>query len=134
MKFEELVKSLELKIQASYESGVSLEEAEKLASEFLFAQLTVSNQLRKADLDSRIRKSGLKAVKAAVYTDACSKADKKPTEGALEHLLNMNELVSGEQDSLDKAEVQRDELSRIYNIFQAAHVHFRQISKGQFGG
>lgn len=132
--FNDKIKELETLIEHSYESGVSLEEAERLAGRFLHAQLQVSEELRKADLDSRMRKSGLKAVKAAVYSDACSKADKKPTEGALEHTINSNELVNGEQTELDKAEVSRDELTRIYNVFQAAHVHFRQMSKGVFSG
>ncbi len=130
MKFLDQIKELETQIQSSYSEGVTLDQAEKLAGRFLHAQMQVSTELRKSDLDARMRKSGLKAVKAAVYTDTCSKADKKPTEGALEHLINMNELVSGEQDALDRAEVNRDELERLYSIFQQAHVYFRQIGRG----
>lgn len=132
MTFKELCASLESKIKASYEEGVTLEDAEKLAAEFLGAQMKVSAELSVADLDSRMRKSGVKAIRAAVYTDACSKADKKPTEGALEHLLNLSDLVQGEQTEFDRAEVRRDELERYYNIFKDAHVYFRQMSKGRF--
>jgi hypothetical protein len=132
MKFEALCKSLEEKIQKSYEEGVTLEDAEKLAGEFLYAQIQVSSELKKSDLDSRMRKSGVKAIKAAIYSEACSKSDKKPTESALEHILNLNELVQGEQEALDNAEASRDELSRYYSIFQNAHIHFRGIAKGKF--
>lgn len=134
MKFEERIQELETKIQSSYTEGVTLDQAEKLAGEFLHAQMLVSGRLSTIDLSARMRKSGLKAVKAAVYLDTCSKADKKPTESALEHMINVNELVAKEQDGLDTEEAARDNLTRLYNIFQAAHVHFRQMSKGQFGG
>lgn len=129
-----LVEDLEAIIEASYSDGITLEEAERLAGRFLHAQLQASKELRNADLDSRMRKSGLKAVKAAVYTDTCTKTEKKPTEAAIEAIINSNDLVNGEQTELDKAEVNRDELARTYSVFQAAHVHFRQMSKGVFGG
>lgn len=132
MNFSKLCQQLEAKIQQSYSEGVTLEDAESLAAEFLFAQMQVSNELKKADLDSRMRKSGVKAVKAAIYTEAVSKADKKPTEGALEHLINSNELVQGEQEALDKAEVEKDDLTRYYNIFREAHIYYRGIAKGKF--
>ena len=131
--FDEIVQELEAEIMASYTEGITIMQAEKLAGKFLHAQMATSAELSKGDLDSRMRKSGLKAVKAAVYTDACTKTEKKPTESALEHLLNANELVNGEQLALDRAEVRRDELERLYSVFQAAHVHFRTIAKGVFG-
>lgn len=130
--FQKLCRQLESKIQASYEEGVTVTDAEKLAGEFLKAQMSVSNELKVSDLDSRMRKSGLKAVRAAVYMKACSESDKKPTENALENILNTNELVQSEQDSLDKAEVERDDLKRYYDIFREAHIYFRGIAKGKF--
>jgi hypothetical protein len=133
-KFESIIADLEAKIEASYTEGVTLEEAEKLAGRFLHAQMQVSGELRKADLNSRMRKSGLKAVKAAVYMDIIAKSEKKPTESQMDHMINTNELVSPEQDALDLAETSRDELERLFGVFQAAHVHFRQMSKGQFNG
>lgn len=134
MSFEKLCKKLEEKIANAYEAGVSLEEAEKLAGEFLFAQLAVSTELKKADLDSRMRKSGVKAIRAAIYLDAATKGEKKPTEAALTAMLDSNELVVGEQKSFDEAEVERDSLERYYSIFREAHVYFRGIAKGRFDG
>lgn len=130
--FNKFCKDLETKIQNSYEKGVSIEQAEKLAGEFLKAQMVVSDELKTSDLDSRMRKSGLKAVRAAVYMDAATKSDKKPTEAALESILNTNELVQNEQDALDKAEVDRDSLKRYYDIFREAHIYYRGIAKGSF--
>lgn len=132
MRFEEICKKLEEKIKSSYEEGVSLEVAERLAAEFLHAQMLVSNELKIADLDSRMRKTGVKAVRAAIYADTCSKSDKKPTEAQIEHTINVNELVQGEQKSLDAAETNRDDLTRYYNIFREAHIYYRGIAKGKF--
>lgn len=130
--FKKFLERLQDKIKASYEEGVTIENAEKLAGEFLYAQMVLSTQLKTADLDSRMRKSGVKAVRAAVYMDACSKSDKKPTENALENTMNTNEIVQAEQDALDKAEVERDDLKRYYDIFREAHIYFRGIAKGNF--
>lgn len=128
--FKQFCEQLESKIKKSYEEGVSLEEAESLAAEFLHAQIRVSEEIQTQDLDARMRKSGLKAIRAGVYTAACTKSDKKPTESALEHLLNSDEIIQQEQKSLDKAEVARDNLERYYDIFREAHLYYRQIAKG----
>ena len=48
MSFKELCTNLEEKIKNSYEQGVTGTEAEKLAGEFLVAQLIVSEELKNA--------------------------------------------------------------------------------------
>lgn len=131
--FEKLCERLEAKIQSAYTEGVTLEEAEKLASEFLHGQLAVSNELKKSDLSSRMRKNGVKAIRAAIYLDTVQKSDKKPTESQLTAMLDSDKIVSDEQEALDLAEVGRDELKRYYDIFTNAHIHFRGIAKGSFG-
>lgn len=132
--FKAFCQKLETKIINAYEEGVSMPEAEKLAAEFLAAQLKVSSELAKLDLDSRMRKSGVKAIRAAIYLDAASKGDKKPTEAALAATLDSNDLVAGEQERFDIAEVDKNELERIYSIFQNGHIYFRGIAKGAFNG
>lgn len=122
------------KIKSSYESGITTVEAEKLAGEFLYAQIQVSTQLAKLDLDAKMRKSGVKAVRSAVRSEEVKKHEKKPTESALDDVVNLNEIVQSEQDKLDNAEVSRDELDRLFNIFKEAHIHFRTIAKGSFNG
>jgi len=131
---KKLLQDLEQKIVASYEEGVTAEVAEKLAGEFLYGQLKVSQALKDADLDSRMKKSGVKAVRSAIYLAEATKDAKKPSDVMLAALVDSNDLVLGEQKSLDEAEVNRDELERYYNIFIQAHVHFRTIAKGTFGG
>jgi hypothetical protein len=132
MSFKELCTNLEEKIKNSYEQGVTGTEAEKLAGEFLVAQLIVSEELKNADLNSRMRKSGLKAVRAAFYLDIVQKSDKRPTEAQTAAMVDVNPVVQEEQNSFDKAEVDRDNLERYYNVFAAAHIHFRTVAKGSF--
>ncbi len=132
MKFKEFCDSLEAKIKSSYEDGVTMEQAEKLAGEFLYAQLAVSGELKKLDLDARMRKTGVKAVKASIYMDAATKPDKKPTEAMLAAIVDSSNIVQDEQDHLDKAEVEKDELTRIFNVFKEGHIYFRGVAKGRF--
>lgn len=130
--FKNFCKALEEKIKQSFNEGVTLPEAEKLAGEFLHAQLIVSSELTKADLDSRLRKTGVKSIRAAIYLDIVRQADKKPTEMQLTSMLDSDKIVLSEQEAFDTAEVQRDELERYYSIFQNAHIHYRSVAKGRF--
>lgn len=127
------VTDLETKIQSTYENGISMVQAEALAGEFLKAQLSVSRELTKSDLDSRMRKTGVKAIKAAVYMEAASKGDKRPTQDMLAAIVDANEIAAGEQRKLDEAEVSKAELQRYYDIFKEAHIFMRSISRGTNG-
>lgn len=127
-------KELEDIITGAYTNGTTIEDAEKHAARFLHAQMFMADQMRCDDLDARMRKSGLKAIKSAVRTQAIKDADKKPTEGVLEDMVNLNEEVVAAQEWLDRAEVSRDSLERYYNIFREAHIYFRGLAKGNFGG
>lgn len=130
--FKDFLEQLETKIKNTYQEGISIDDAEKLAAEFLHAQMVVSTQLAKADLDSRMKKAGLKAVRSTAYMDILNSNEKKPTEAAIEASINTNKLVSTQQDDFDDAEVERDELQRYYQIFREAHIYYRGIGKGKF--
>ena len=130
--FRTLIREIETIIKSVYEDGVSISEAEKLAGQFLHFQLVLSEKLKVADLDARMRKQGVKAIRAALYTSICSKAEKKPTEAQLEATLTNDEVVHGEQIAYDKAETERDEVERVFNICREAHVYLRGVAKGRF--
>lgn len=130
--FKKICQELEADIHASYTSSVTLPEAEVLAAKFLHAQLAVSEELRRSDLDSRMRKAGLKAIRAAIYMEAATKDSKKPSDTLLEQMVNMNEMVSQEQNGFDKAEAERDDLERYYSIFREAHIYYRGLARGRF--
>ncbi len=128
-RIQTLCYSLEAKIQAAYEESITIEEAEKLAAEFLHAQLRVAEALRVASLDARMRKQGVKAIRAAMYLEEVRKTEKKPSDVMLDALVTSNEIVGGEQTAFDTAEVEAEALQNYLRIFEAAHVFFRQISK-----
>lgn len=134
MKFQELCDQLTDKIKQSYEEGITVEQAEKLAGEFLYGQICVGTELKNADLDARMRKTGVKAVKASVYMEGATATDKKPSDTLLNAQVDLNEIVQKEQDALDKAEVRRDELKNLLSVFQEAHIFMRTIARGGFGG
>lgn len=129
----ELYTKLEAKIKDSYENGITTAEAERLAGEFLHAQLSVATELQAADLTARMRKTALKAVKAAVYLNEATKTDKKPSDVMLQAKVDLDEIVQTEQESFDKAESNAEHLKNLFNIFKEAHIHFRGIAKGSFG-
>jgi ethanolamine utilization protein EutQ (cupin superfamily) len=132
-KIKELCKELESVIESSYTTGVTMEEAERLAARFLYGQMVLSAELRTATLDAKMRKSGVKAVRAAIYLSEVQKNEKKPSDVLLNALVDSNEIVAGEEEAMFKAEVDSDELSRYYDIFGQAHVYYRQVSKGVQG-
>lgn len=132
--FHKYCKELEEKITNSYLEGVTVEQAEKLAGEFLVAMMKISDEIKSVGLDARMKKSGVKALRAAIYLDIVQKADKKPTESQIDATITSDRIVVDEQQKLDAAEVYLDQLERYYDIFQNAHIHYRGVSKGRFDG
>jgi len=130
--FEVMIQKLTQAIQDSYDEGITMEQAEKLAGKFLFAQMQIAEKLSRSDLDARMQKTGVKAIKAGVYLQEATKGEKKPTESMLSALVDSDEAVVKAQDMLDKAEIRRDELENYFSIFKEAHVHFRTIARGRF--
>lgn len=134
MTFKQRCEELEKVIQDAYMAGITLDEAERLAGNFLHATLQVNSELTKADLDARTRKSGLKTIRAACYLEIIQKSEgKKPTEAQIAAMIDTNEVVVKEQVGLDEADVLKAELERFYDIFNQAHIYFRQMSKGVQG-
>lgn len=129
-----LCEDLSKDIKKAYEAPVTMEEAERLAAKFLGAQLSVAGEMQIVDLDARMKKSGTKAVKAAIYMEAATKGDKKPSDSFIQSVVDMSEITASSQNELDEAEVTRDALQNYYNVFKEAHIFFRGIAKGNFNG
>ncbi len=132
MTFQSFCSQLEDKIKASYETGTTIEDAEKLAAEFLGAMMKTSEELKTRSLDARMRKSGLKAIRAALYLKEVqtSEGSKKPTESNLAAILDANDVIVKEQENLDTAEIETEELERLFGVFQHAHVYYRGLARG----
>lgn len=124
--------SLKQSIIEAYESCPDLNEAEKLATRFLEAMMNVAEDLRTADLDARMKKSGVKAIRAAVYMKHATASDRKPSDVMLDAIVNQDKLVMEEQARLDEAEVEVGLLENYMQVFTNAHVHFRGVSKARF--
>jgi hypothetical protein len=131
--FEKFCKDLEETIKAAYEERVTTEQAEELAAKFLHAMMVVSSELRLVDLDARMKKQNVKAIRGAIYLDIISKSDKKPTEAGIAAMLDTNELVQNEQKAYDQAEVLAEEVERTYNVCKESHIFFRTLAKGTMG-
>lgn len=132
MTFKEFCDSLTKQIENSYDVGVSIPEAEKLAAKFLHGMIMVTEALRTQDLDRRMKKRGLKAIKSAVRTEEIKKHDKKPAEGVLEDVVNLNPIVTAEEEAFDLADVEVQYLENHLSIFKEAHLYFRSVAKGKF--
>lgn len=133
-KFLKYCDELEKNIQDAYEAEITMQDAEKLAAKFLGAMMQVNKFLRPAVLDSKMRKSGLKAICSAVRVAEIQKHDKKPTEGALDDAVNLEEVVQKEREAQDVAEADTEMLKNYMDIFKEAHVYFRGIAKGAQNG
>jgi hypothetical protein len=131
-QFQALCEELTKVLQSAYEEGVTIEQAERLAARFLQAQIVASQELSAIDLDARMRKSGTKAIKAAVYMEHATKTEKKPSDTYLQALVDMDKLVLSEQRGLDEAEVLRDQIQNYLNIFKDGHIYMRGVAKGRF--
>lgn len=125
-------KNLEKKIIESYTEGVTLDAAEKLAGEFLEAQIRISEELTKLDLSARVHKAANRQNRAEVFVKEATKGDKKPSDTLLNALVESDEIVKSSQAEQDFAEAERDEIDRLFSIFKDAHLHFRAIAKGKF--
>lgn len=132
MNFQEYCLELEQDIRNAYESSPTVSEAEKLAAKFLTAQIETGKALQVADLDFRMRKSGLKAIKAAVYIEGATKTEKKPSDVWLAAVVDTDKLVLGEQEAFDTAEVYKNQLENFLSVFRDAHIYFRALAKGRF--
>ena len=116
------------------DEGVTVQHAERVAAKALFVMNAISEDLARSDKDSRMRKQGVKAIRSAVRQEEIKKHDKKPTEGALEDVVNLDSLVQSEETGFNEAEIQTEKLTREFNISKEAHLYFRSVAKGTFNG
>lgn len=130
----DILAELKTAIDAAYENGVTMPEAEKLASMALSYRIAIADELRSIDIDSRMKKHGVKAVRAAVYMEELKKHEKKPAEAYLENAVNISDLVEKAEREFAEADVTREHLENYMSVLADAHVYFRQIAKGNYEG
>ena len=128
----EVFESLRTTIEKAYESGVTLQEAERLAAQTLLIRLQLADQIKSMDLSARLKKHGVKAVRAQVYMEELAKHDKKPAENYMDNAVNLSDLVKAEEREYAEADVSKDQMMTYMDIFKDAHLYFRGIMKGTF--
>ena len=119
-------------IETAYNEGVSVMEAEKLAAKTLVVRLELSQELKVVDLDSRMKKHGVKVTRADAYMSEIKKHDKKPVESFLEAAVTMDGNVIEAEHDYAKADVQKEMIQNYLDIFKDAHIYFRGIAKGTY--
>ncbi len=129
---EKVCAGLEKDVKQAYEEGVTLMEAEKLAAKCLGVQLQLAREIKVVDLDSRMKKHGIKAIKAQVYMEELAKHEKKPAEAFLDHAVNQSPLLTAAENDFAIADTDKEELTNFFGIFKDAHIYFRGIAKGKF--
>lgn len=129
MSLKQLCAELEAKIVETYEEGVTMEEAERLAARFLHAQMQLSDVLKSVSLDASMKKTGGKAIRAAAYLEGATKGDKKPSDTLLLAQVDLDDSVQANQNALDEALAEEANLTRYYNIFSNAHIYYRNVGK-----
>ncbi len=127
-------KDLVAEIEKASDEGLTMEHAERVAATALFVMNSLSELLTGADKNARMRKQGLKAIRSAVRQEEIKRHDKKPTEGQLDDVVNLDSMVQAEETGFDEADAIRDELERQFSIAKESHLYFRSIAKGSFNG
>jgi hypothetical protein len=133
-KLSLICEELKLAIENAYNEGISIPDAEKLAARTLTARLELSDEIKSAALDSKMRRNGVKVVRANAYMDEITKHDKKPAEAFLENAVNLSPEVNEEENSYAEAEAELSRLIAYLDVFKDAHLYFRTIMKGSFEG
>ena len=129
---ERTFKELKATIDRVYNEGCTVLEAERLAAKTLSVRLEISDRIKEVDLDARMKKHGIKAIRAKEYMDELAKYDKKPAEGLLEHAVNLSELVGAAEGLYNNADTEVDRLKTYLGVFSDAHIFFRTIAKGSY--
>jgi hypothetical protein len=128
----EVCQELKTIIENAYNEGVTIQDAERLAAKTLVVRIDLSQELKVVDLDSRMKKHGVKVTRADAYMEEIKKHDKKPVESFLEAAVTMNGNVIEAEHDYAKADVHREMIHNYLDIFKDAHIYFRGIAKGTY--
>ncbi len=131
---EKELNSLKKSIESAYQEGVTIPQAEKLASKTLLVRMQLADEIQCNDLDARMKRQGVKAVRGQEYTRIATASDKKPTETAIESQINTSELVIDAENEYAIADTAKDRLQLYSGILADAHIFFRYTARGTFEG
>ncbi len=127
---DEVIKDMTDKMKIIKEVGVDSSTADALAADFALARLAAIEVRKEIELKAKLKKTSVEAVRGSIYLDIVSKSEKKPTESMLEHILNTDKIVVGEENSLAKLEVETKALTEYADIFKDMHILCRKKVDG----
>src|ERR1035437_7680428 len=108
--FESICKELSQTIERVYNEGCTILEAERLAARTLSVRMVLADDIKTKDLDARMKKHGVKAIRAKAYMDELVKYDKKPAETFLENAVNTCALVEAAETLYAVADTEKERL------------------------
>lgn len=129
---DKICQELKQSIERAYAEGVTMQEAERLAAKTLSVRMMLADSIQVADLDARMRRHGVKAVRASAYMEELSKHEKKPAEGFLENAVNLNPDVAQEEREYATVDTEKDRFFTYLGIMADAHIFFRNVAKGSY--
>ena len=134
MSMNKLCEDLKAAIKKGHETDTSVSEAELLACKALDACLALADEIQSIDLKTRMRKAGVRTIRAQAYMDEIAKHDKKPAEGYLDAAIALQSAVQAAEQDLAEHEVELNRLKTYADVFAESHQYFRAIMKAGFGG
>lgn len=126
---KKLIEKLQARIQEVYEDGVTVTKSEDITHELADAEFKLVTMITPLDMDVRMRKHGVKQIRAAVYLDIIKNSEKKPTESQLAAMVDSDALVTEAQNSYDEAESLLAEAERLLDAVHNSQVVFRTLMK-----
>lgn len=132
MKREKMYETIKAQIMLAYEEGVSIPEAEKLAALTLAARIEIAEEIKSTELDAKMRKQGVKALRGKEYLTIVAAEEKKPTEAMIAAKIDSSADVNAEEEQLALAEVNASHLKSMLDLYKDAHLFFRQVCRGTF--
>ena len=122
-------------IENAYKAHVTLPEAERLASKFLYFMNIIANELKNVGLDAAMRKNGLDDIHNALRIDLRSKykgGNGGTSEPTIEAMIETDQTYRDHRTSLNITKNEKDFLESKFKTAETSHIFFRGIAKGKY--
>jgi hypothetical protein len=126
---KDLIEQLQKRVSEVYENGTTVSQSEEITHELADAEFKLVTMITPLDLDARMRRHGVKQIRAAVYLDIIKNSEKKPTEAQIAAMVDSDSLVSDAQKGYDGAEAALAEAERLLDAVHNSQVVFRTLMK-----
>lgn len=126
--FARIMAELEAVNQGRYET----ERAKKVAALALRTQMDMLDLLGDSEARCKVMKVMVETEESKAYFEVKKEEDKKITEAALKHSINIRGNVQTAKKDLIDAEKESKRWQNIFNTLKDAHIFFRNYGNGGF--